>query len=563
MRIALLVAFLAVGMFFVPTVSTDAQPGGGCGPEDPTIFVDHGDYDVELAVRSEQGEARKADVVVPTADRLYAIWYGLRDKQVSLEAVSSSVFLTPADIPLRPGKVESFRGQLRPLPDVDVHIELPPAFAPSKLELRIVLDQPGRPEVRKVELPPETRAFTLEHVVAGAVDVVLDAYPWTFHNPIDLSDGESRTIYFQPASIHVSGTVYRGERAHPAAVEFQTNRRRDALRVQTDDEGAYEVDLFRSGYYVVSVRLDGSNGPANVELLERPIQDDAVLDFHIPDNRFTVRVVDAETREGIPGADVMAYNQYSSEADPFRRGDSEKRVALRVVTGHDGVGELQPLYAGKLELSARAEGYLPSELSKSEVGEHDPGHEIEIALEPVAGSTHLRLVLSDGSPAAGAEVRLQTSADQVTPLWSGTADEHGWVDLPLDSPSALVLARYRAAALLIREMPAADPVTWTLAPAAPPLEVAVKRPWGEPARWARLGLSIEGKWITGSTLAWLTGGAPATDVEGFWQASNLPASPLRILAWPPDQLLAPGELEALAVVVAYPWEAAVELETVN
>ncbi len=96
-----------------------------------------------------------------------------------------------------------------------------------------------------------------------------------------------------------------------------------------------------------------------------------------------------------------------------------------------------------------------------------------------------------------------------------------------------------------------------------PLAVAVKRPWGEAAKWANVALWIDDRCVFGHTLAWLAGASIATDGKGFWTARNLPAAPLKILAWSREQEVNPLVLEALADNVSYPRQDVVAVATLN
>lgn len=548
-----------------PTPPRDALTDLLVRLERPGFADKFSQYDVELFVREPGADAKPPDVFVPTADRIYAVWYALRGKYVTLEATSPSVNLFPQEIVLRPGKVETFYGSLRSLPDVDVRLDLPPMLPlPDSLSLEVILKTPSREKVKEATIPAHVGDFLLEDLPARNLDIVLNIPPWTFYQPVDLSDGADRTVYFSPVAIEVRGTVYRGDEGHPAVVEFETNRQHDILEVETDESGDYEAVLFRSGHYIVHVRLGNVAGPAYIELLDHPITEDTSLDFRIPGNTYRVYVMDSETKEAIPGAEVNAGNKYLSlGGGPVRESGREKTTVQRIVTDEDGIGELQPLHEGTLTLSARAEGYLPSDRLEQTVEKDVIEREITIALRGVEDATPVRLVLPNGLPAGGAEVSVQEALGNSLPLWSGRADSEGLVSLPRQPGGAHVLVRHPGGGWLVRRQPdTLGPTTWTL-PAPAPLALEVERPWGDPARWAHLVLWIGEDRISGRTLAWLTGGS-ATNREGFWQAGNLPAKPLRILAWlPTDDLVSPVFEPRQAISLPYPWPENIEIKTLN
>ncbi|MCP3956339.1 MAG: hypothetical protein GY719_00650 [bacterium] len=525
----------------------------------------HDQDDVELVVMGEDGEPRSPDVVVSPADRIYAIWYGLDEKRVVLEAASKSVFLSPKTIVLRPGKVESHTDVLRALPDVDARIQLPPSVPLENLKLELLLDEPGKTKVRSVDLPAGTDSVTLEKVPAKRMDVVLHVPPWIFHQPVDVSDGQDGSVYFEPEVITVTGTVYRGGRKHPATLEFQTTRRGDTLAVQTGKHGTYEVALFRPGAYVVSVQLDEVKGPPYVELLEELILEDTVLDFRIPHTDFVVRVVDEETREGIAGALVMAGNRFLSRAGLLRGEEKERAATRRITTNEDGYGVMQPLHPGTLTLVAEADRYLPSDVHEDRVEEWQRERQITIELQAVKDGASLRVLLPTGAPAVNAEVRIQSSLNNGPAAWSGVADADGVIELPHKDGEIFVLVRHHEAGFIFRRLNAYDgEETWSLPPREP-LSVVVKRPWGQAASGAQLALWIDGTYLAGDTLRWLAGTSPGADLDGFWRAIHIPAGPLKILAWSwsANKDLDTAQLESLAASIAYPWESPVEIETVN
>lgn len=86
---------------------------------------------------------------------------------------------------------------------------------------------------------------------------------------MDLRDGLDHTVTFAPRPIVLEGTVYFGDRPHPATVVFATNRAQDELQVETDEEGRYETVLFRPGTYLIRVQLAGRDGPGFVVMTNR------------------------------------------------------------------------------------------------------------------------------------------------------------------------------------------------------------------------------------------------------------------------------------------------------
>lgn len=539
--------------------------------ERPTVLNDLAEYDVELKLIGLEDGAREPDVIVPTATRLYAVWYGIRVGYATLEASSATVFLNPQDIVMRPGKVEHYHGELQSLPNLDVHIELPPELPLIDGTLEILRARPGSDRVRMVELAPEIKVFRFEKVPAEELEVILRVPPWGFHERVDLRDGLDQTIFFQREAIYVEGTVYRGDEPHPAVVTFRVYRAEDNLEIRTNDAGRYEAILFNPVYYLVYVALKGAKGPPYIDYLDVPITESTTLDFRIPAGIYRVSVRDANTSQGIAAAVVQAGNVFSSNMNPStHESGHEKKVSQRAVTDQDGVAELQPLRPGKLVLKVSAEGYLPSEEIEKTIGEGEEGQEYTMALLPIETSARLRILLPTRNPAADAEVRAHPDLGNTFALWEGRTDAEGFVEIPKQAEGAFLLVRHPNAGSLIRKWRELDvaglgPI-WTLPAPAPVLNVQVNRSWGEPARRAEMALFVENLRLTGITLAWFAGASSSgVNRDGFWQANRLPEAPTQLLAWMPEvmaEVLA-GRYDALAVSIPYPWQEIIEVEAVE
>ncbi len=523
--------------------------------ERPRFITDSAHYDVDLILA---GSGRQPDITVPASDRLYALWYGLQGSFITLQATSARVFLEPVDIAMRPGKVEVFRGSLRSLPNVDVHLELP-AGAPDQDLAIAVLDLPGRTGLRRFELPPASTTRRLERLPARSLEIILEMPPWVLRESVDLSDGESRSVWFRPTPVLIEGTVYRGQAGHRASVSFRTNpfKPRDELVVETDDSGRYEAMLFRSGFYTILVRPQGVRGPPFREYTAEPIMESTTLDFHIPASTYRVRVFDAVSSDGIAGAEVVSDNEFANG-----RGSS-----FPIVTGQDGLADLQPLRPGRVVLTAKAKGYLPSEPLVREVGNDSEEHVLTVELTPVGRFSELRLTLPDGAPASGAQARAQVALDNSPPLWEGRSDGEGGVDIPDLADGAWLLLRHPQAGFLVRRWRARGAeADWALPTASPPLAIRVLRPWGEaPARWAQLTFWVDDVPVTGTSLAWLTSSrVSGTDARGIWRGYNLPRSSIKVLAWMPHDVTArnsPEMLASLAVPLSPPWAEVVEIQS--
>ncbi len=524
----------------------------------PSMARDKAEYDVELMVGGPKLPDTPPAVVVRTIERLYAVWYGLGGSYVNLKVSSPTVFLEPQEVVLTSGKVAMYRGKLRRLPAVDVQLDLPSQLITEELALAVLTDPEGD-QVRHEKVSLASRQVRLEKLPAEPLEIMLEVPPWDFRERVDLSDGEDRTVVFSPPAIHVHGTVYRGDEEHPGVVSFRVGGPGREVAAPADEDGAYETVLFHPGYYVVFVALEGARGPRYVDFLDEPIMADTKLDFHIPANVYRVRVVDATSGTGVAGAEVGADNA-----------GERKKASQGAVTDADGVAELQPLRPGTLEVWVTAEGYLPSERLTEQVPDGQVERELTIMLRPVESTARLRVVLGDGSPAAGAEVRAQPALDNALPLWENRCDAQGLVDVPAQADGAFLLIRHPAAGILIRPWRGSEvsgnDLVWRLPAAATPLRVRVTNSWGEPAAWAQLAVWIDGVRVTGRTLAWMAGSTVGgSDSRGLWQAHNLPATPIGILAWMRSEAAGAlgGSYDSMASPVAYPWTETVEIEALE
>ncbi len=188
--------------------------------ERPAMVRDKVEYDVEPMVGGPELPDTPPAAVVRTAERLYAVWYGLDGDYVHLRVSSPTVFLEPQEIVLTSGLVATYRGKLRRLPAADVQLDLPSQLITEEMALAVLTDPEGD-QVRHQEVSPSTRQVRLEKLPAEPLEIVLEVPPWDFRERVDLSAGENRTVVFAPPAIHVHGTVYRGDEEHPGVVSFR------------------------------------------------------------------------------------------------------------------------------------------------------------------------------------------------------------------------------------------------------------------------------------------------------------------------------------------------------
>jgi hypothetical protein len=388
------------------------------------------------------------------------------------------------------------------------------------------------------------------------LEVVLEAESGTFRQRIDLGGGADQTVWFEPRPILLHGTVFVGKSPRPAELLFRSGGVREGLRVTTDDEGSYDTVLF-SPVSLVLVELLDRRGTAFTELLSESIRVSGRRDFHLPGNRFEVRVVDARTSAPLPGAEVGA----------SVRGRDGGNAGFEVLADDEGVAQLPPIRTGLLQLSASAAGYLPSPSPLDVEVDDDAGErQFELALEPEGEVERLRLLTSEGAPASGAEVLARGPGGQGI-VWTGRASEEGIVELPESAAGGVLWIRHPSSAFLVRSwqgFSAGDAFeVWSLPPrASAPLALLVVDRAGDPVPWARIALSVAGLRLAGEELAWLLEAPAGTGADGYWETRGLPPSSVRVVAWSrfregpsPDP-----DHDPAAVAVGFPWTGTVPIE---
>jgi hypothetical protein len=497
----------------------------------------------------DEPEPLAPDVVVATANRVFAFWYSVNGRYVALEADSDRVWMPTEEIPLRPHQVSSFRGALRTLPSLEIELALPPPLDEEAAAL-LVLDPASSEVVLFSDLGPGATKHRFDEAPVTILNVVAAVGQWRFEQLVDLSDGLDRAVLIQPIPIEVEGTVYRGKKPHPAIVRFHSgNRRTDSpIAVSADQDGKYTVTLFSAGQYAVEVSLSGVDGkPWSDRLL---IREDTQLDIHISAASYRVRVIDSQTGQGIRGAKVICRNSWT---------DAQRVVSRVVETGPEGLADLFPMRQGALDLTATASGYLRQERTLEIYRDDESDHVVTLELEPAEDGSSLFLVLSDGRPAYDAEVSIQPGIDSPGPTWSGRCDSRGMITLPSLAEGQLVLVRHPGTSFLIRQWrtPNAGPtdVTWRLPSGSGQLQVRAVDSTGQPTPWANLAFQVEGYWLRGWTLSFLSRSSHSvTDSTGSWLSPSFPEVPIRVAAWSRGTDWASlGELESFAMRVDPPW----------
>jgi hypothetical protein len=518
---------------------------------------------MDLTLKSEGGE-RPPDIAIFTANRVYAVWYGLAPGPAELRGESEHSILEPQQVSLQPGKIERLTAELRPRPALDVQLDLPAALRREKLALE-VRRLPTGEVLDHLALDGAADSHRFERLPAALLKVELQTGLGSFAGQVDLSSGRDGFLVLKPDLITLAGTVYLGDEGHPAKLTFANAARETEARTEAD--GRYEM-VSLEPVTTVSIVLDGVERTPYFDFFSPSIAESRQLDFHLPDGDFQVRVLDAVTGKGIPKASVTLRNGFQMEEEDSEK--KERAVFQSSKTDDTGVVRLPPLRAGTLDLRASADGYSKSSQElKAQILDENAEQTFEIRLEPLGETVAVRLRLPDGAPASGAQVMLVDSLAAGNALFSAAAQGDGLVRPPRQQKGVLLI-RHPAAAFLVRDWsPREDEggVEWALPPAADrPLMLQIRESTGRSvAPRADLALWIEGRRLSGGLLAWLAGSAPMADVNGYWMAKNLPRTPVQILAWGPrvQEDARAGNLDSQATGVPFPWPDPVEVRALD
>ncbi len=517
--------------------------------------------DVELALRLADGTLLEPDVKVPSSGRVFGQWYGLEGQSAFLEVRSKSVFLEELEFVLRPGRVENVVADLHPLPSLEVEIDLPAELTSVEGLLLQAFNVEGD-LVRQLKAKGDARDLKLKSLPVDTNAIRLEIPPWSFMEAVSFEDRTDQHVVFRPRAHVVSGRIYSGEDPSRAVVSFVVSRdarngKANHVVAETDEEGRYEAILFRPDHYSVRITQPLRPGLPFRQYVYIPDQLYVEHDFQLPHNLVHIRAIDERSGDGISGARVTANNSFPMEIEP---GAVETPLAERPhnsvmqkgETDDDGWLALPPLRPGKVELVVRASGYKMAD-RKFDVSADERPREIVVPLVSAGNQTTLNLIGPDGQPVAGAEL-IGLGAHSDHPEWRGTTDREGDCEIPEHLVGSLLLVRAPTAAFLVSpwtiEHASQDTTTWQLRPAAPPLEVNIHRPWGDPASRAKIAIWQDGRLLSGSILRWLTGFSNS-DRYGKWRVSNLPQGPLSVVARVAND---PSSLPpAVATNISFPW----------
>jgi hypothetical protein len=495
---------------------------------------------------------KKPEILFDGDDRIYAAWFDVKSDAARFAVASKTLRLQERILTLLPGRVTTVREELQKLPAVRVSL-LAPAEAFGDEPVYVDAMPPSRTRTLQTAAIQPGGDALLEALPAEPVEIVLRSGAWRLRQSVDLSAGIDEQVVFDPHPIVVNGEVFHGrERAANALVEFEADD--GFVKSTADREGRYRITLLRGGdAWTIQVTIPGRAGPPFVDGFLQ-INESRKLDLKVPRTDYSVRVVDAVNGRGIADARVFATNVFLHSPEA-----GDMTLSQRAVADQHGIAQLQPLREGRIEIQAAADGYAESEKVRGVVDEDDSKAEFEVRLQPIGETVPLQLRMSDGRTAGAAEL-MAVSAPHGSqpPLWRGQSDAHGVVRVPRNIDGAMLLIRSQDAASAVRTFDADASSDIVLQPPAAPIRVTV------PSR-TRIAVWIDGIRVSGPAVTFLTWSSEASYAEGSWWAKNLPAQPLRILAWQwtAVQEIATGLRDANAATIPYPWPSNVALNPLD
>lgn len=527
-----------VGFFSVPDLAEHADP-----PAEPDRFL--------------LGGSRTPELILHLPHEIVAIWRDLQSGPTELTLQSGVYRFAPVPLRLQERRITTFRGELRPLPNIAVTVDIPEEFRTAWLALEPTLTI-RRPADRKIiRQAPATMHQEFRHLPAETYEVVLHSKPWDFVRRANLSDGQDGAIAFALAPFTVKGRVTIGDDPADASVTFRRSAG-DLQTVHTDADHEYAVTLWAGSMYLIQVTPDhAASDPPYAKLVRLTSEEE--LDIRIPRTDVVVSVVDAATKKPVPHAQVAVFNAWT---DPVA---GKSRASHLMTTDASGRARLAPMNPGTAEIDVTADGYFKDAPTTVPVEENGEERVVQIRVRAAGAGPAVRIVLPQGAPAAGAEVLVVADPAGERVLWSGSANDRGEIEVPASLEQAIVLVRHPAAAGFARRFQNLPDQEYRLSPlSSQPLLAHVERQ-GAPARQGAVTIWFNGIPLSWSALQFLINASPSVSPIGTWTAGHLPAGPLRILAssGAVDAAIAAGAFDALATTLPEPRPSEVSLRSVD
>jgi hypothetical protein len=295
--------------------------------------------------------------------------------------------------------------------------------------------------------------------------------------------------------IDLVGTVSRGNtRVSHAEITLKSHDGGWESVVTTNEEGAFEEELWQGGGVLAAVSVGGASAPY---IFLDEIHDDPSVrwDIKIPSGTVSGRVIDARSRKPIAGASITLDSKLPD--------DSNKSLGTTAdESGHfafDGVG------AGMQSIYAEAPKYLTSAPQGFVFSQQDESKVLELALAPAARYP-LLVVGPDDRPVPGAFVVHAGLPEGDLPVTDG----QGRVEVDIDpNVGALMAILPRSGSFALHRVPPAaeipdTPVRVIVPPPAASLAIrAEDDATGMPVPNTRLLIRYNGEFLPPSLTAYI------------------------------------------------------------
>jgi hypothetical protein len=499
--------------------------------------------------------SHRPDVLLDSDDRLLAAWYGLSSGAISLTVQSDALFLRPVALSTRTREAVVVRDSLKALPKLTVAVGSIAGDhqAPAPSSMKLTLRRPGEKTAIRELSVKSGATYELEHLPAALFEVVLNVDGFVTGAQADLSPGIDARVEIPLKPIVISGVVFYGH--DPARAEIRVLQHGEPLVVTSDDQGQYALTLWAPGRLLVDTAiLDRPQTPPFRTMVL--FDESRSYDIHVPALRLAARVFDVADTSPIAGA-AITLRSTSLNPDTNRNASS----VLQFKTSTASLTELPPVRPGSVDVTVRADGYEDAAPVTLTIDESMTDQVVDVPMKRSGDTVSLKLLLPDGSPAAGAEVAAASKAMTIT--WRGAADLQGIVRVPKTLGGDYLLLRHHEGASGIATFPASydalPPMSFL--PPGPPLTIRFvdsnSATIGPDS--ARVVAWRGGSRLDGEVLAFLTWSSAVTAIDGTWVARNLQQLPIRVLGarragW---RDLDGGHLDALATEIPFPWPAVV------
>lgn len=342
---------------------------------------------------------------------------------------------------------------------------------------------------------------------------------------LDVSEGETtETIHLHPLSI--DGHAYLDRKPLPGAtIKIYANRRLWSGEVSTDAEGAFGGETWSSGMLTAAVRHEALPEPFVSRSRIDPTS--GYWDILIPNRVISGHVLDAMTKQPIPGAKVL--EEY--------RGHGMNLLNHSATLSGDGNWRFSAVLDGVHSIHAEADGYQSTPPVTVMLGERDESRQLDLLMQP-GTSCQIQAHYENGPAAANAIVLDGLAGGGFSVGHSVLTDAAGQVTITLEPNTAktvFVVPREGSFAMVTLKPGSADSRTFDVTIPVPAANIHFRtiRNGGFPVSGVYVLVRYNGVFVPPAvldTVAELRGSSIGTGADGETTITNLPAGPYEF--WP-------------------------------